>query len=137
MLTGTRQTGGDPRILNRGGGAGIGDQPGGVWVKVLPCDTHREAPKILERGGILPAAKDGRVFFLLEKKIKSGFLYIPGGQFLKNSLAALCGWFFWREAKNFDRGVKRGAGPGWGEILARTGGGGAGNHRLSQGGEHV
>ena len=47
------------------GGVGFGAQPGGVWVKVLPCDTHRGAPKILEGGGgkkISSAAEGGKIF---------------------------------------------------------------------------
>ncbi len=53
------------------GGGGVGAQPRGeVWVKVLPYDTHRGAPKSLEG-----AAKkiSGR-----KKCKKSGFLYISG-----------------------------------------------------------
>ena len=60
-------------------------------------------------------------------------MYISGGKFLKTSLAAFGGWFFWQEAKNFDQGgVNRGPGPGVGGILAPTGWGGVlltGYHR--------
>ena len=53
MLTGLGGPGGGggPGIFNRGRGVGFGAQRGGC-VKVLPCDTYRGTPKILE--GLLP-----------------------------------------------------------------------------------
>ena len=40
----------------------------GVWAKVLPCDTHRRAPKILEGGVKISFSCQRRIYvFLLEK----------------------------------------------------------------------
>ncbi len=80
---------------------------GGVWVKALPCDTHRGAPKIIEgAGGNSSGCRRWPKFlFFAKKNVKRGFLYISG-----------------------DRGgVNKGRGPG-------RGGGGFGPNRRGGGG---
>ncbi len=70
MLTGSRRTGGGSQNFEPGG-VGFGAQPGGVWVKVLPCDTHRGAAKILEGGVkifLRPPKAAKFLFFFAEKK---------------------------------------------------------------------
>ena len=80
MLTGSRRTGGGPRILNRGGG-GFGAQPGGLW------DTHRGAPKIFEGGGQKISSGRRRrpnfCFYAGKNVKKVVFLYISGEHFIK------------------------------------------------------
>ncbi len=125
--------------MNRFGSSNNNKNTGGVWVKVLPCDTHRGAQKIFEGGGkkILPAAEGGRIFvFMLENFFKKWvFIYLRETFFKKFSGRLRRLVFFWREAKFFDRGGSiEVPDRGGGGILARTGGG---THRLSQGGEHV